>query len=247
MLAEEARTASALKLAQLPRTRRGQSAFTLVELLVVIGIISTLIGILLPALAGARRTARSANCLNKLRQIGIATVMYAQENRGLLPRSTHSALAYKVMPWGYALSRQLTKSSYTGPGPAWDALFNGFYRCPADEREGKWSYGKNVWFELQPAEAGEVEGKPSGSVFPRLGSIPRPSVTVLFGELGSGSMADHLMAHFWYLGGSPEVDAKRHGKTSNYVFVDGHAESRIFETTFNKSTRIDLWNPATAK
>lgn len=247
MFADVARTARIQPSVTVPTRCHGAPAFTMAELLIVIAILAVLMGLLLPVISGARRNAQSVQCMNKMRQIAAATVMYAQANRDLLPRSTHSALAQKVMPWGYALSEQLTGARYSGPGPAWDTLFNGFYRCPADEREGKWSYGKNVWFELQPAEAGEVNGQATSPVFPRLTSISKPSVTVLFGELGSGSMADHIMAHFWYLGGSSEVDAKRHGKVSNYAFADGHAESRTFETTFDKSVGIDLWSPAKAK
>src|SRR6266850_3672760 len=66
--------------------RRG-AGFSLVELLVVIGIIALLLGLLLPALSGFRQRAREVQCQATLRNIGFAGQLHANDHRGRLPRS----------------------------------------------------------------------------------------------------------------------------------------------------------------
>ena len=65
--------------------RRVGFAFTLVELLVVIGIIALLIGILLPALSKARKAAQEVKCMSNIRQLCIGMTLYADSHRGAIP------------------------------------------------------------------------------------------------------------------------------------------------------------------
>src|SRR5437016_14045304 len=78
--------------------RKGLKGFTLVELLVVIGIIAVLIGILLPSLGGARDAARLVACASNARQQAMATRLFAQEHRGYMPTVSDKDYAWQRDP-----------------------------------------------------------------------------------------------------------------------------------------------------
>ncbi|HYO09957.1 MAG TPA: prepilin-type N-terminal cleavage/methylation domain-containing protein [Tepidisphaeraceae bacterium] len=97
----------------MPRRR----AFTLVELLVVIGIIAVLMGVLLPALAGARRSAQSVRCAANLRSLGAAVVLYANENRGAVPTYQTRLPAGVYVPWYDHLAKYVFNYPASGTPP----------------------------------------------------------------------------------------------------------------------------------
>src|SRR5436190_6246479 len=91
--------------------RNRRRAFTLVELLVVIGIIAVLISVLLPTLAGVRRQANTLQCSSNMKQIATALIMYIQDNKGKLPPATMKPLA-PAYPDGWWWPNELVRQNY---------------------------------------------------------------------------------------------------------------------------------------
>jgi len=216
-------------------------AFTLIELLVIIAIIAILAAMLLPALARAKDSARGTQCLSQMRQISLAVRLYADDHEDQFPRSQHSAFAHGQLPWGRAMAPELRRTEQT-----WTNLLCSVYHCPADHRTKPWSYGQNVYFELNPHNDDYV-GAPQ--TWRKLASIPHPVTTILQAETSgdANSMsdtADHIMAHFWVtVQDACDVAALRHKGRSNYNFVDGHATARELRATFDPAGQLDSWNP----
>lgn len=123
-------------------------AFTLVELLVVIGIIALLIAILLPALSNARRSAKDVQCSSNIRQLCTALIMYANANKGKYPPNINDLPGtpppgnrdYVYWYNDDIIGKYLPKTVLTGSGSVGGPIMN----CPED-LEGLRCYAMNLW------------------------------------------------------------------------------------------------------
>jgi prepilin-type processing-associated H-X9-DG protein/prepilin-type N-terminal cleavage/methylation domain-containing protein len=225
-------------------------AFTLVELLVVIGIITVLIALLLPALNSAREHARSAKCLSNLRQLGQATYIYAQSNQGFFP-ITHESFTRE---WDFDIT-----GGTIAPGLLWwNRAVLAVQQCPSyNGRVLTTSPYTGYNYNTSYIGGGQGEVTPLGHshVAPaKLSNVKHASQVALFGDGQYAGGADKYMRAPILMSGSDIGDGVslatrvagtqgyRHLGRTNVCYCDGHAESvadRFIATgTWSKGTGV---------
>jgi prepilin-type N-terminal cleavage/methylation domain-containing protein/prepilin-type processing-associated H-X9-DG protein len=232
---------------------RSQKAFTLVELLVVIAIIGVLVALLLPAIQSARAAARRTQCVNNMRQVGLAVHQYADVHKGRFP-----LLAY----------HNAVKNSQTEEQKSWIASLAPYTEsvdeirlCPEDRaRMEKEDYAANVVTSyamngyLRDADSVNLVGLPpvlvnaikaaDRELADTMNDLLETHSTILLFEGLASQLSlhyDHVHCYSWFSAanlankGAPhfavykeverEVAVDRHpGSTANYLYADGHVD-----------------------
>ena len=193
-------------------SKRKRRAFSLIELMVVIGIIAVLIGLLLPAMQMARQQATKLQCMSNLRTIGQGLIMYANTYKHLPLRLGVVNAPDTGDSWGYdeelIAQKTATKQTFICP--------NHLDAGMLEESPHQPSYGMNWFFDNQPI----TKGKSSDIL-----------VAESFGNTGSGSHRADVwdrspgqLDRYRHGAGGSSLTTAGHRRRSNWLFFDGHVE-----------------------
>jgi prepilin-type N-terminal cleavage/methylation domain-containing protein/prepilin-type processing-associated H-X9-DG protein len=183
------------------------AGFTLIELLVVIAIIAILAGVLLPTVSRAKQNAQRIKCLNNLKQLGVATLMYAQDHQGTLQVD---APLQPGTTWGSLLSSNQNIRTYES------------FLCP--------SYPPRQftnWFMTYGVRQDPPRDYTSGTFgeMLKIDRLPKPSEYLHLADTTSRGRQGIGAEQFYYFRADHENEVHaRHGQQANGLFLDGHVE-----------------------
>ena len=212
--------------------RRKTAGFTLIELLVVIAIIAVLLAILMPALHRVREQGRRAVCLNNLKQLALAWIMYADENNDKIASGAggvdRTVDGKPERPWvgrcwasdyqsGGQMSESMQKTEIKN-GTLWPYVKETkLYRCPTGAR------GEMLTYAVMDSMNGYGDGtKERGLWIKNRMEIRRPDTIAVFideGWVTPDSFAVYYSREAWW-----DDAPVRHGDGTNLSFADGHSD-----------------------
>ncbi|MFK7883737.1 MAG: type II secretion system protein [Phycisphaerales bacterium] len=126
-------------------------AFTLVELLVVIAIIAILTGVILPSLGNARESARAVVCVQRCRELGMATIFYASDHKDRIWPIVLNPQRQQRYTWARVYDESADRFT---PGPIWDYLegADNVLECPTSRRQSINGGGSTDLFDFRSNE-----------------------------------------------------------------------------------------------
>jgi prepilin-type N-terminal cleavage/methylation domain-containing protein/prepilin-type processing-associated H-X9-DG protein len=219
-------------------TRRQRAGFTLVELMVVIGILVVLLSLLLPTLSRVRESVKQASCMSNLRQLGVATMAYLVDSDGYFPRPAGGGATNE--DWVYwETSRISTKQQgrlvkYLGAG--WETAI----RCPSDSvgqhpagGDGRYAYSYTINESMAHSTGVARPAGQMGTLLLR--QVKKPGEKILFIDESGETVDDGCWAPQNYASDGRNLLSNRHDRQKetstdpnagrgNVTYADGHAE-----------------------